>query len=295
MYKIATAIAVTRDDSNLKHEGHVFAIYSLEGDQSVGKSVVITRDGKYSYAKPEEVKGGDISYSPVKPSVGDKVLLLRDSASAYGPFTLESVGSVNGEKRVLVTGNDLPSLIHISFVDGVKAPTKLATDKFAVPSHWNLTKLGEPLLVKQAEEGMVADITLKKKGQMFSISHIGVLPDNIKSGQIIGMDKASAALMYLGVDEDVAWKMLEEMHDGEERTFSVAKTPLEKKAEDIPLDDKIEKIRGEAVELMKVAEQIIPESQTIDTILGLGLITKTSISQYKTYIPSIKNTINPMY
>lgn len=291
--KIASVIAVAKDGGNQTYEGNLFTIRSLDSGERTGKYMVVTRDGKFSEAKPEEIKGGDVSFSAISPDIGDSVLLIEPGSSAYGPFTLESLGNVNGEKRALLMKQSDHSMITVTFVDGMKAQKQTGPEKYAIPATWAMTKLVSPIMVKRANDPDEADMTVENWDGKFVLNHVGDLPTGVRAGVPIDMTEAIAALQYLGMTGPAASKVLGDLDIGGSVSFKVNTTPMEKKAE-VKLDPAIEGIRKVAVWMSKFAEEVTTEEQTLDLILGLGLITKSTVHQYKAIIPGIKNTISDL-
>ncbi|MDY6957527.1 MAG: hypothetical protein SVK08_00085 [Halobacteriota archaeon] len=291
MYKHATSVAIATDKANRKFKGHLFTLKNITTDKDTGDHIVVTNDGTYSTAKPEEVYGGDLQFTPVKPVIGDTILVLANDNVAYGPFRMESVSNIEGEKHIGVFDKKRNKSYNIVFVENIKSPQVLSTEKIAVPFQWRASKLSTEI-EKKAESPHDKIITVTKMGKKFSISDPGLLPPSMR-GEPMTKTSTIAVLSALGMTEDGARETLTNMKSGSISIGLSGENSGQTKTA-VELDPDIERIRGIAIGISKHAEEVTQEQDTIDLILGLGLITKANLSRYRAMMPHIKKTVSDL-
>ena len=247
-------------------------------------------------------------YSHSAPMNGRGFLVDPKTASATIPFTVQGMGELEGRTEIYVK-SDFGKSASLEIVQGLHAPTKLAEDRFAIPSHFRFCPVGEKL-------ARVGDNprTIEKRANL-SRDYIEVVGDSsgtytLRGPTLLNMGtmghkqiKEAQALFLLGamgVGPKYATKKLAWARRHGPVTFrgihqlTLAEDVGGRIKEALANVESTHKVLFDTrVCLVKEALEI-DDPDTVDKILGLNFLRPENVQMYVGYLPELEDAVTKL-
>lgn len=239
---------------------------------------------------------------------GRGFLVDPKTASATIPFTVTGMGDIEGRTEVYVR-SDLGKTASLEIVKGIHSPTKLAEDRFAVPSHFRFCPVGE----KMAKVGDNPR-TIEKRANL-ARNYVEVVGDSsgqytLRGPQLLDFGpmshkqvKEADALFLLGamgVEPGYALKKLAWCQRHGPVTFRPIR-PITMAGE---VGGRIKEALAQvgtmfpdlfATRVCLVKEALeIDDPDTVDKILGLNFLRPENVQMYIGYLPELEEAVTKL-
>lgn len=250
----------------------------------------------------------DEVYSHSAPLRGRGFLVDPKTASATIPFTVMGMGELEGRTEVYVK-SDLGKTASLELVSGIHSPTKLAEDRFAIPSHFRFCPV-EDSLARVGDNPR----TIEKRANL-SRDYIEVIGDSsgsytLRGPTLLDMGTTSykqikeAQVLFLlgamGVGPKYATKKLAWARTHGPVTFrGVHQLTLASE-----VGDRIKEALANVGETHKalfdtrvclVKEALeIDDPDTVDKILGLNFLRPENVQMYVGYLPELEEAVTKL-
>lgn len=275
-----------------------YKISNLEPKRPIDSNIIITKNGAFSQRELVNLavpKTTDFHFSLPQAKGGDIAGIVYGD-KFFGPFYIENIANIVGEKVVTILDNELKQ-IKLRFSDDIKSIIPLDAENYLVSNHVQLIPLQDYYdkpdsdskikeIVKHASSNVTIAKQLNGKHTIMDGGVSGIGASNLKD---LKKHDAVVVLMNCGLSENDAKYALMLANTKGSYSFQPG---MNKKAEEQPKDESLDKLASEIVkkcddsELIKVA-LVSGDKSNIDMALGLNLITYNNIKRFKLVVPEI--------
>jgi len=263
---------------------------------AINPYIIITKDGQYFNSNKKLLRrGGDAAEISMKfhtdqPVTGDLCGFVLGERF-YGPFRLDSIGSIGNDKIYTITDNELKK-ITIRTSDRIKSIVPLDNKNYLAGHYITLLKIvrGENKIVddKAFLKTAASKVIINKKlNGKLNVNDGGLSGINNLNTKDLHKGDAKVALMKSGLSEtDANYVIMKAMEDQSYSFDMPAKTAqVNSEVDESPIVKDIVN-QCEDSNLLKVAV-ITGDKSNIDLALGLNLLTYNNVKRFKLLVPEI--------
>ena len=275
-----------------------YKISTLEPKRPIDSNIIITKNGTVPQRELVNLttpKTTDFSFS-LPPVKGGDIAGIVYGDKFFGPFYIENIANIVGEKVVTILDNELKQ-IRLRFSDDIKSIIPLDEENYLVSNHVQLIPVQDYYnkpdsdshitdIVKNASSNVTIAKQLNGKHTIMDGGVSGIGANNLKD---LKKQDAVVVLMNCGLSENDAKYALMLANTKGSYSFQPG---MNKKASIQEKDESLDKLANEIVkkcddsELIKVA-LVSGDKSNIDMALGLNLITYNNIKRFKLVVPEI--------